>query len=100
MNERIRELAERADILFYQGRIPETGFEYEGAEVTVEDLKKFAELIVLDCIQYLNNEVDRLHKYRDSLPFRDVNMRYECDLFIEKCMDNIQGLKNHFGVEE
>lgn len=46
MNERIRELAERADILFYQGRIPETGFEYEGAEVTVEDLKKFTELIL------------------------------------------------------
>ena len=49
MNERIKELAEQAEILFYKGRIPETGYEYEGAEVTKEDLQKFAQLIVQEC---------------------------------------------------
>lgn len=54
MNERLLELAEQADIHFYQGRVPETGFEYEGAEVTVEDLKKFAELIVRQCAEVID----------------------------------------------
>jgi hypothetical protein len=49
MNERIRELAEQTGILFYRGRIPETGYEYQGAEVTKEDLQNFAELIVEEC---------------------------------------------------
>lgn len=61
--------------------------------------KKFAELILSECIQYLNNEVDRLHKYRDSLPSWDENMKCECDLIIEKCMNNVQGLKEHFGID-
>ena len=49
MNERIKELAEQADIQFYKSYVPETGFKYEGTEVTVEDLKNFAELIVREC---------------------------------------------------
>jgi hypothetical protein len=49
MNERIQELAEQTGILFYNGRIPETGYEYQGAEVTKEDLQNFAELIVEEC---------------------------------------------------
>jgi hypothetical protein len=53
MNERIRELAEQTGILFYKGRIPETGYEYQGAEVTKEDLQNFAELIVQEYEQFL-----------------------------------------------
>lgn len=54
--ERIRELAEEADIQFYKSYVPETGFKYEGAEVTVEDLEKFAELIVRQCLFIIDDE--------------------------------------------
>ena len=64
MNERIKELAEQADLLFYQDRIPETGFEYEGAEVTIEDLKMFAELIIEQCIKTLE-----FHGFDEAVPY-------------------------------
>jgi hypothetical protein len=50
MNARIRKLAEQADILFYKEHIPDTGFVCEGAEVTKEDLQRFAELLIKECI--------------------------------------------------
>jgi len=59
MNERIQALAEQAEILFYKGRIPETGYEYEGAEVTKEDLEKFAELIVRECVDIIQRESEK-----------------------------------------
>lgn len=49
MNERIRELADRAEIYFSPSRIPETGFEYQGTDISQEDLVKFAELIIREC---------------------------------------------------
>ena len=58
MNERIFELARQADILFYKEHIPDTGFVCEGAEVTKEDLQRFAELIVRECAQHLNSVGD------------------------------------------
>lgn len=94
MNKRIFELAQQAVKYSLSNVNRDSEF------FTPIAMEKFAELILSECIQYLNNEVDRLHKYRDSLPSWDENMKCECDLIIEKCMDNVQGLKEHFGVSE
>lgn len=80
MNERIRKLAEQADILFYKEHIPDTGFVYEGAEVTKEDLQKFAELILEECANAIVNE-SRLNDVRSAA---------------NGC---VRTIKQHFGVE-
>lgn len=67
-------------------------------EFQENDLEKFAELIIEECAQYLNDEIDRLCEYQNSLPELDQNKRDDVSIAIEKCMDNIQGLKEHFGV--
>lgn len=82
MNERIKELAEQTDIQFYKSYVPETGFKYEGAEVTVEDLKKFAELIVRKCI----HQVDK----------SNYNSGDEWDKAMTCAANNIQ---EHFGIK-
>jgi hypothetical protein len=71
-----------------------------GASVEFQesDLEKFAMLIVQQCIHYLDGEINRLCEYQKSLPDRDENKRDNVDLVIEKCMDNIAGLKEHFGI--
>ena len=79
MNPLIRELAEQAEILFYQGRI--NGYEYQGAEVTVEDLEKFAKLIVQNCIE----KIKTTEVPRGNIPALSMVVRT---------------LKQHFGVEE
>jgi len=89
MNERIKELAEQA--LF------ESDFDDEQNIKITLDL--FAELIVKDCDHYLNSEVERLAEYQNSLSQIDYDRRADCDLAIEKCLDNIEGLKQHFGIE-
>jgi hypothetical protein len=81
--ERINELAEQAEILFYKGRIPETGYEYEGAEVTKEELQKFAELIVRECINRMGEEI----VYNDSYKERN-----------KAISDMMEIVKQHFGV--
>lgn len=88
MNERILELAEQADIHFYQGRIPETGFEYEGAEVTVEDLKKFAKLIAQECM-------NQIAEYNCNLQYDDWDEGYCCGVDAA-----ISVIKQHFGIEQ
>jgi hypothetical protein len=60
MNQRIQDLAEQAEIYFSPSRIPETGFEYEGADISREDLQRFAELIMAECISAC--ATDRLGK--------------------------------------
>jgi len=81
MNERIQALAEQAEILFYKGRIPETGYEYEGAEVTKEDLEKFAELIIRECLgdhkeriatRYQGSDYDRAVGYGMEIVYYDI----------------------------
>jgi hypothetical protein len=49
MNERIKEFAEQSSILFDTETVPETGFKYQGAMISVEDLEQFAKLIVAEC---------------------------------------------------
>ena len=91
MNERIRELAEQADIVF--------GF-YNNNEVlcSANDISKFAELIVQECRKYLESEAERL--YALSAQESNPNFQSNFEICAEKCYDNIQGLKEHFGVEE
>jgi hypothetical protein len=63
--------------------------------------EKFAELIVKECVQTLNTEIDRLCEYKNSLPeYSNHSQREDVDLVVEKCHDNIQMIKQHFGVEE
>jgi hypothetical protein len=85
MNERIKEIARQA------------GLELNPANF---DHKKFAELMVREFENYINTEIDRLNQYRNSLPESEINKRGDVDICIEKCYDNIQGIREHFGVEE
>lgn len=85
MNERIRELAKQA------GAQAISKFDFV-------DLEKFAELIVRECCQYLNTEAERL--YSLSASEHRPNFKEDFEICAEKCYDNIQGLKDLFGVEE
>ncbi len=82
MNERIREL-------WNQSRYPSG---------RGHDEEKFAELIVRECCQYLNSEAERL--YALSASEHRPNFKEDFEICAEKCYDNIQGIKEHFGVEE
>lgn len=59
---------------------------------------KFAELIVQECCQYLNSEAERL--YALSAEEHRPNFKEDFETCAEKCYDNIQGIKEHFGIEE
>ena len=96
MNERIKKIAKDAGVLgdwgedVLEGRLFITG--------NTKQMEKFAELILKECFQYLENEEDRLW---------DLSEKEEDDIFqsnfeicAEKCRDVRQGLKDHFGVEE
>jgi hypothetical protein len=80
MNERIRQLAEQADLVGTSGTSVFTG--RPPGYVTEEQILKFAELIVRDCISTLE---EKIHRSIDN----------EGD---EIWADLI--LKEHFGVEE
>jgi hypothetical protein len=90
VNERIKLLAEQAGFIDYMifGRV-------ESKETV---LQNFAELIVRECCHYIENEAERL--YGLSKIEKDPDFRSNFELCAEKCYDNSQGLKDHFGVEE
>ena len=73
MNERIRELAEQA------GLNAPYGSDHEGLRDF--DYRKFAELIVRECVRYFNEDYQRDF---DSLWREDLS----------------KGIKQHFGVKE
>jgi len=54
-------------------------------------------LIVRECCQYLDNEAERLFGLSESE--EDPVFQSNFEICAEKCYDNIQGLKEHFGVE-
>jgi hypothetical protein len=94
MNERIKELAEQAGLKVNADG--EIGPAYFGS--VDAGYKKFAELIVKECCQYLGNEAERLFGLSESE--EDPVFQSNFEICAEKCYDNIQGLKEHFGVEE
>ena len=85
MDELIKEL---------MGETLNSKFTHTWTKMNYEDLEKFsekfAELIVAECLQYLKNEAERLYMLEDE----------DADMLAEKCYDNIQGLQDHFGIEE
>jgi hypothetical protein len=99
MKERIRLLAEQTHLIDI---IQEHHNEFGHGDIhDYSDLEKFAELIVEECVQTLNTEIDRLCEYKNSLSeYSNHSKREDVDLVVEKCHDNIQMIKQHFGVEE
>ena len=95
MNERIKQLAEQATEYDYT-----TWDSYNQKELVYYKFnqEKFAELIVKECCQYLDNEAERLFGLSESE--EDPVFQSNFEICAEKCYDNIQGLKEHFGVEE
>jgi hypothetical protein len=91
MNERIKELAEQNGFI-HNWQPP--GEQYD----KLQTLEKFAELIIRECCQYLNSEAERL--YALSASEHRPNFKEDFEICAEKCYDNIQGIKEHFGVEE
>ena len=89
-NERIQELAIGAED--YADGIVDQGGEFHPAYT-----RKFAELIVRECGKYLESEAERL--YALSAQESNPNFQSNFEICAEKCYDNIQGLKEHFGVE-
>ena len=98
MNERIRELAEQAwdslidemdDVVSEDGRL--------NSDYLHAYTQRFAELIVRECGKYLEAEAERL--YALSAKESNPNFQSNFEICAEKCYDNIQGLKEHFGVE-
>jgi len=94
MNERIKTLLYQCTS-YYQ-----VTNEY-GNDIDIEsvDQEKFAELIIQECIQCIDNEIGRLAEYHNSLNESETEKRYDVELCMKKCYDNIELLKTHFGVE-
>ena len=84
MNERIEKLAREAGVV-YHTRL--------GAETNTDDLEKFAELIVWECIE----EIKHLRMKYDT--HRDVEPE-ENDRYIDAFLQAEVRLKEYFGVEE
>jgi hypothetical protein len=91
MNERIKLLIEQAQD-WADAHAPYASDEQEYFA------EKFAELIVRACGKYLESEAERL--YALSAQESNPNFQSNFEICAEKCYDNIQGLKEHFGVEE
>ena len=90
MNERIKELAEQADIKF------SAHWQHQGIDTAViipSDLKKFAELIVGECVQTLIDNTPE--RYTNESAEEDWDKGY--DRAMRDCVHHIQ---EHFGVEE
>jgi hypothetical protein len=75
MNERIKELYNQCFVVL-ENQSPNTGFDFE----------KFAELIVRECLNVVENLSPGYEDYRDQIE----------DAFRRDCMEEI---KHHFGVK-
>ena len=76
VNEKFKELMKQADmgyLLYKDGMLP--------GNVNPDSLKKFAELIVRECVRYFNEDYQR-----------DFDTLWREDL--------TKGIKEHFGIEE
>ncbi len=86
MNDKIKELAVKAQIYFSYDRGPGTDNELQAAEITQSDLEKFAELIVKECI--------------DMIDLRNRTQFHPTSTGGELLHNVAKDLKQHFGVEE
>ena len=85
MNERIQELAEQAG--FMEAWFSESGDDCE------REIKKFAELIVRECISIVDEQKECLHEEQKYWHDRD----YGYEMAVN---DASKGIKQFFGVEE
>ena len=86
MNERIRQLAEQAGISLSQ-----KDFSYYWVE-SAEDMEKFAELIVRECI-------DKIETHRIPVG-NSAAGEMACEWTYSALMEIRDEIKEHFGVEE
>lgn len=93
MNSKFKELALKAN-LEYDVFLPDA---WSGEN---KDLEKFAELIIKECAQCIDDEIGRLAEYHNSLNESETEERNNVELCMKKCYDNIELLKTHFGIEE
>jgi hypothetical protein len=96
MNERIRKLAQLAveDAAKYCQR----PFDLSREENETFALS-LAELFIQEFENYILSEVERLVKYQNSLPEPELHRKNDVGICIEKCYDNILGIRQHFGVD-
>ena len=88
MKEQIQKLAEQANIKY--GAAVDYFYSPATDGVTRQDMEKFAELIVQECVNCCD-EVDRLNKsFIQCYDFDPQNGPEEC----------IQAIKEHFGVTD
>jgi len=93
MNERIRELVKQAKIEFTYDptETPMRAF----AECWEDDLEKFAELIVAECIEQVRGEF--LPVLEDKEMMKDTHW----DGYVQCGVDSVVAIREHFfGVEE
>ena len=90
MNKRIRELADQTGFSLIRENCYDT--------VSTAQVQEFAELILKECFQYLENEEDRLWDLSEKEEDQIFQSNFE--ICAEKCRDVREGLKEHFGVEE
>ena len=81
MNKRIKELAEQAGFMLWGKETWNPGDVVDWSARYDEELEKFAELIVRECVRYFNEDYQR-----------DFDTLWREDL--------TKGIKEHFGVEE
>lgn len=99
MNERIWQLQGQAKVLaeeIVNQRKYDDYMEYKQSLMD-QTMNKFAELIVQECINYLDSETNRLTEL--ALIEQNADYKENFTLGAEKCLDNIQGIKDHFGVK-
>jgi len=94
MNERIRQLADEAGLNYHnwmtnESNINDGDFKYP----RLEDYKKFAELIVRECITIVDEQKECLHEEQQYWHDRDYGYALAVD-------DASKGIKQFFGVEE
>jgi hypothetical protein len=96
MNERFRELAQLA--VEDAAKYCQHSFDLSREENETFAMS-FAELFIQECENYILSEVERLVKYQNSLTEDELNRKDDVGICIEKCYDNILGIRQHFGVE-
>ncbi len=98
MNERIKLLAEQAKKYALDAMIKITDKE-QALKVYSESYDtKFAELIVKECTSVLLDEAERLLDLCSEEDNRKLADAYESGHY--QCIDNIDMIETHFGVEE
>ena len=93
MNEKIRELAERANWLFAD-KVTGEFTDYD------KRIQKFAELIVRECVGICNQATEQNNQTYTMLKEDELAEKMVIHGSIKQAEKLAQGIKQHFGVEE